>query len=126
YSTKALLECYDRVAELSGWSNRDRLREPAGDGLLRGLGCASQLGVGGGGPAASATVRINGSGTVTVTTGIQDPGTGTFTSARMVAAEELGLPLDRVRVRGGDTQPNVYGPMAGGSQTTGSVMPAVR
>ena len=31
-----------------------------------------------------------------VTTGIQDIGTGTLTSARMVAAEELGLPLDRV------------------------------
>jgi xanthine dehydrogenase YagR molybdenum-binding subunit len=31
-----------------------------------------------------------------------------------------------VRVLGGDTAPNVYGPVAGGSQTTPSVMPAVR
>ena len=45
---------------------------------------------------------------------------------RMVAAEELGLPLDRVLVVGGDTGPNIYGPVAGGSQTTPSVMPAVR
>ena len=61
-----------------------------------------------------------------VITGIQDIGTGTLTGARIVAAEELGLPLDHVRVVGGDTGPNVYGPVAGGSQTTPSVMPAVR
>ena len=59
-------------------------------------------------------------------TGIQDIGTGTLTSAQIVAAEELGLPLDSVRVVGGDTGHNVYGPVAGGSQTTPSVMPAVR
>ena len=61
-----------------------------------------------------------------MTTGIQDIGTGTLTAARIVAAEELGLPLDARRVRGGDTGPNVYGPVAGGSMTTPSVMPAVR
>jgi xanthine dehydrogenase YagR molybdenum-binding subunit len=61
-----------------------------------------------------------------VTTGIQDIGTGTLTSARIVAAEELGLPLDRVVARGGDTAPNLYGPVAGGSMTTPAVMPAVR
>ena len=61
-----------------------------------------------------------------VTTGIQDIGTGTLTSARMVAAEELGLPLDSVVARGGDTGPNLYAPVSGGSMTTPSVMPAVR
>jgi CO/xanthine dehydrogenase Mo-binding subunit len=59
-------------------------------------------------------------------TGIQDIGTGTLTTARLVAAEELGLQLERVRVVGGDTAPNLYGPVAGGSMTTPSVMPAVR
>jgi CO/xanthine dehydrogenase Mo-binding subunit len=126
YSSKALLACYTRVAELSGWADRERLREPAADGLLRGMGCATQMWFGGGGPSAHATVRVDGSGIVNVTTGIQDIGTGSLTSAGLVAAEELGLPLDRVRVHGGDTLPNVYGPIAGGSGTTGSVMPAVR
>jgi xanthine dehydrogenase YagR molybdenum-binding subunit len=126
FSSKALLACYDRVAELSNWADREQLRAPSEDGLLRGMGCASQMWFGGGGPAAHATVRIDGSGLVQVFTGIQDPGTGSLTSARLVAAEELGVPPDRVRVRGGDTRHNVYGPIAGGSGTTGSVMPAVR
>lgn len=126
YSSKHLLTCYDRAAELAGWATRDELRTPRGDGLLRGMGCASQIWWGGGGPPSHATVRLDAEGHASVITGIQDIGTGTLTGARIVAAEELGLPLAHVRVSGGDTAPNVYGPVAGGSQTTPSVMPAVR
>ncbi|MSO94712.1 MAG: xanthine dehydrogenase family protein molybdopterin-binding subunit [Thermoleophilia bacterium] len=126
YSSNQLLACYDRAAELAGWAARGELREPQPDGLLRGMGCASQIWWGGGGPPSHATVRLDSEGHATVMTGIQDIGTGTLTSAQIVAAEELGLPLAHVRALGGDTAPNVYGPIAGGSQTTPSVMPAVR
>lgn len=126
YSSKALLVCYDRAAELAGWADRNRLREPHADGLLRGMGCATQIWWGGGGPPSHATIRLDADARALVVTGIQDIGTGTLTSARLVAAEELGLPLDHVTAVGGDTAPNVYGPVAGGSQTTPSVLPAVR
>ncbi len=126
YSSKHVLACYDRAAELAGWSEREALREPQVDGLLRGMGCATQIWWGGGGPPSHATVRLDGAGHALVATGIQDIGTGTLTSARMVAAEELGLALEQVWAIGGDTAPNLYGPVAGGSQTTASVMPAVR
>ena len=126
YSSKQLLACYDRAAELAGWDRREELRTRTGDGLLRGMGCATQIWWGGGGPPSHATVRLDAEGNAYVVTGIQDIGTGTLTSAQIVAAEELGLPLARVRVVGGDTRHNVYGPVAGGSQTTPSVMPAVR
>jgi CO/xanthine dehydrogenase Mo-binding subunit len=126
YSSKRLLACYDRAAELAGWTERDELRTPQTDGLLRGMGCATQIWWGGGGPPAHATIRLDADGRALVTTGIQDIGTGTLTSARMVAAEELGLPLENVVARGGDTGPNVYGPVSGGSMTTPAVMPAVR
>src|SRR6185312_3022513 len=125
YSSKRLLACYDRAAELAGWDGRDALREPHTDGLLRGMGCATQIWWGGGGPPAHATIRLDADGRALVTTGIQDIGTGTLTTARMVAAEELGLPLERVFARGGDTLPNVYSPVSGGSMTTPAVMPAV-
>jgi CO/xanthine dehydrogenase Mo-binding subunit len=125
YSSKQLLACYDRAAELAGWEAREELRAGT-DGLLRGMGCATQIWWGGGGPPSHATVRLDAEGHAYVVTGIQDIGTGTLTSAQMVAAEELGLQLDSVRVVGGDTRHNVYGPVAGGSQTTPSVMPAVR
>ena len=126
YSSKRLLACYDRAAELAGWDGRDALREQHADGLLRGMGCATQIWWGGGGPPAHATVRLDSEARAQVTTGIQDIGTGTLTSARMVAAEELGLPLERVFALGGDTLPNVYSPVSGGSMTTPAVMPAVR
>jgi xanthine dehydrogenase YagR molybdenum-binding subunit len=126
YSGKHLLACYDRAAELAGWDTRERLLEQQPDGLLRGMGCASQIWFGSGGPPAMATVRIDSASRARVTTGIQDIGTGTLTAARLVAAEELGLPVESVRVVGGDTAPNLYGPVAGGSMTTPSVMPAVR
>jgi xanthine dehydrogenase YagR molybdenum-binding subunit len=90
------------------------------------MGCATQIWWGGGGPPAHVTIRLDADGHAQVVTGIQDTGSGTLTGAQLVAAEELGLPLDHVRVIGGDTLPNVYGPIAGGSQTTPSVMPAVR
>jgi CO/xanthine dehydrogenase Mo-binding subunit len=126
YSSKHLLACYERAAELAGWELRSRLRDEQPDGLLRGMGCASQIWWGGGGPPAHATVRLDAGGRALLVTGIQDIGTGTLTAARSVAAEELGLPLDRVEVVGGDTGPNLYAPVSGGSMTTPSVMPAVR
>jgi len=126
YSGKHMLACYERAAEFAGWARREQLREPGADGLLRGMGCASQIWWGSGGPPALVNVRIDSGARALVSTGIQDIGTGTLTTARVVAAEELGLPLDDVRVVGGDTAPNLFGPVAGGSMTTPSVMPAVR
>jgi xanthine dehydrogenase YagR molybdenum-binding subunit len=126
YSSKQLLACYDRAAELAGWASREDLKKPQKDGLLRGMGCATQIWWGGGGPPSHATIRLDSQGHAAVVTGIQEIGTGSLTAAQLVAAEELGLPVDHVRVIGGDTAPNVYGPVAGGSQTTPSVMPAVR
>ena len=79
YSSKHLLACYDRAAELAGWEQRDALREPQADGLLRGMGCATQIWWGGGGPPSHATVRLDAEGHAHVVTGIQDIGTGTLT-----------------------------------------------
>jgi xanthine dehydrogenase YagR molybdenum-binding subunit len=115
-----------RAAELAGWAGRDALREGSSDGLLRGMGCASQIWWGSGSPPAHASIRLGADGMALVVTGIQDIGTGTLTTAQIVAAEALGVPVDGVVVRGGDTGPNLYGPVAGGSMTTPSVMPAVR
>ena len=126
YSAKSLLACYDRAAALSGWARRDALREQVSDdGLLRGLGCASQMWFGSS-QSSACTIRVGADGIATVVTGTQDIGTGSFTLAQIVAAEELGLPLDRVRVTGGDTRPNVHAPTSGGSVTTASITPAVR
>ncbi len=127
YSSKDLQRTMERAAELAGWGDRHALADdPSSDGRVRGLGAACQIWWGGGGPPAHALVRLGADGVATVVTGTQDIGTGTTTVLAQVAAEELGLSLDRVRVETGTTRYGVFAPVSGGSQTAPSVAPAVR
>jgi xanthine dehydrogenase YagR molybdenum-binding subunit len=127
YSSKELERTMQRAAELAGWDDRHALaNDPSPDGRVRGLGAACQIWWGGGGPPAHALVRLGADGVATVVTGTQDIGTGTTTVLAQVAAEELGLSLDRVRVETGTTRYGVFAPVSGGSQTAASVAPAVR
>jgi xanthine dehydrogenase YagR molybdenum-binding subunit len=74
---------------------------------------------------AAARVRIMPDGTALVQSGTQDIGTGTYTIMTQVAADALGLPLDKVRAELGDSDfPKA--PVSGGSMTAASVMPAVQ
>ena len=73
---------------------------------------------------ASASAKILADGTAVIQSGSQGLGTGTYTVMTQIAADALGLPLDKVRVELGDTvQPKA--PVSGGSQTVASVGPAV-
>ena len=66
------------------------------------------------------TARVN------VVTAMQDIGTGSRTAMAQIAAEELGVPLDRVRVELGDSARGPYASISAGSSTTPSMGPAVR
>jgi xanthine dehydrogenase YagR molybdenum-binding subunit len=57
---------------------------------------------------------------------MQDIGTGTRTAMAQIAAEELGVPLDRVEVVLGDSARGPYATLSAGSSTTPSMGPAVR
>lgn len=130
YARKLLLKAYEIGAERIGWATRDaeERRFPRGRNgyLRRGVGMASQLWGGDGGPPAQAIAKLLPDGTAVILTGTQDIGTGTRTVLAQIAAEELGLPLERVRVELGDTEFGVYSPASGGSMTLASVGPAVR
>jgi xanthine dehydrogenase YagR molybdenum-binding subunit len=68
----------------------------------------------------SARVRIQQDGTAIAESSTHDLGTGAYTVLTQVAAETLGLPVDRVRVDIGDTNlPKAF--VSGGSSTTMSV-----
>ncbi|MGH3140818.1 MAG: xanthine dehydrogenase family protein molybdopterin-binding subunit, partial [Gaiellales bacterium] len=124
YTSKRLLECYDRAAELAGWDGRHALR---GDGRIRrGMGVSSQYWWGGGGPPAYAEVRMGKEARPAVTVGLQDLGTGTMTACAVIAAERLGVPVDTITVYAGDTSRMGHGPFSGGSMTLASIAPAVR
>ncbi|HEY6151440.1 MAG TPA: xanthine dehydrogenase family protein molybdopterin-binding subunit [Gaiellaceae bacterium] len=124
YSSKNLLECYRRAEP--HWARREEVRARSDDTWRRGVGLASQIWYGGGGPPSYAWVRVGSDGRVTVVTAMQDIGTGTRTAMAQIAAEELGLPLDRVRVSLGDSSRGPYASISAGSSTTPSMGPAVR
>jgi CO/xanthine dehydrogenase Mo-binding subunit len=126
YSLKRLLDCYTIGAKEIGWSKR-RAGGTRGSGAhrRRGLGMATQIWGGGGGPPGYASVHIEVDGTAVLRLGVQDIGTGTRTVAAQVCADEIGLRLDQVTVRLGDTDAP-FGPGSGGSVTLASIGPAVR
>ena len=124
FSSKNLIECYRRAQ--AHWDRRDEVRARSDRTWKRGVGLASQIWYGGGGPPSYAWVRVGSDGRATVVTAMQDIGTGTRTAMAQIAAEELGLPLERVRVELGDSARGPYASISAGSSTVPSVGPAVR
>jgi CO/xanthine dehydrogenase Mo-binding subunit len=124
YSSKNLIECYRRAEQ--HWERRHEVRPRSEGPWKRGVGLASQIWYGGGGPPSYAWVRVGSDGRITVVTAMQDIGTGTRTAMAQIAAEELGVPLDRVRVELGDSARGPYASISAGSSTTPSMGPAVR
>jgi CO/xanthine dehydrogenase Mo-binding subunit len=124
FSGKNLAECYRRAEP--HWARREEVRAKSEETWKRGVGLASQIWYGGGGPPSYAWVRVGSDGNATVVTAMQDIGTGTRTAMAQIAAEELGLPLDRVRVELGDSARGPYAVISGGSSTVSSMGPAVR
>jgi CO/xanthine dehydrogenase Mo-binding subunit len=124
FSSKNLLECYRRAEP--HWARRDEVRARSEGPVRRGTGLASQIWYGGGGPPSYAWVRVGSDGRASVITAMQDIGTGTRTAMAQIAAEQLGLPLERVRVELGDSARGPYASISAGSSTTPSMGPAVR
>jgi xanthine dehydrogenase YagR molybdenum-binding subunit len=124
YSSKNLTQCYALAQK--HWDRRDDVRARSDDTWKHGVGMASQIWYGGGGPPSYAWARVTSDGRVSVITAMQDIGTGTRTTMAQIAAEELGVPLDRVEVVLGDSARGPYATLSAGSSTTPSVGPAVR
>ena len=103
FSQRQLVECLRQGADRFGWSRRNSRPGQVRDGeWLVGMGVASAYR---GAPVAqsAARVRLDDRGAVTVETDMTDIGTGSYTIIAQTAAEMMGVPLDRVVVRLGDT-----------------------
>ncbi len=112
-------------AERIGWKNRDARRSTADPAIRRGVGVGAAVWYNTGRTGQKATVTIHRDGSAELDHGVQDLGTGSRTMVAIVAAEELALPLEKVRVVIGDTR-LPPGPASGGSTTTPSSAPTVR
>ena len=125
FSSKSLRACYRVGADRFGWSKRTpEPRSMRAGRMLVGYGMATACYPTYRGGAA-AHVRINPDGSVSAQSGGVDIGTGAYTVFTQVAAEFLGIPIDRVHLDLGDTLfPSA--PNAGGSMLTASVASAIK
>jgi CO/xanthine dehydrogenase Mo-binding subunit len=117
WSSKALRECYEVGAERFGWSRRNPVPGSMREGRwLVGYGMAGvTYGHNQAKCQARATIRRDGS--AYVCSGTTEIGVGTWTVMGQLAAELLGLPLERVEFDLGDTA-MPQAPYVGGSGTT--------
>jgi xanthine dehydrogenase YagR molybdenum-binding subunit len=120
FSSKALRQCYSQGAAAFGWDKRNPEprsmrdgKELVGWGMATGIWEALQMPI---------TVRVvlSANGHAEVSCAASDIGTGTRTIMTQVAAEMLGLPVDAVTVKLGDSSlpPS---PVEGGSWIAASV-----
>jgi xanthine dehydrogenase YagR molybdenum-binding subunit len=123
-SPDSLRMSYERVIEAFGWL--DYQRPPAQGSKRWGIGFAAHDLIAGGLPPGYAWIKLNTDGTADVITGTQDIGTGIRTGLTQIAAEELGLKLEDVRLYLGDTGTGPYAPVSAGSATLATIGPAVR
>ncbi len=124
YSTRKLVECLQRGASEFGWEHRPRVPGSVkNDQWLIGLGVAGAI-RGNYRRPATARVRMDENRHVTVEMDMTDIGTGSYTIFAQVAADALGVPIDHVTVRLGDSAyPQTPG--SGGSFGAASCAPAV-
>src|SRR5882757_2597184 len=120
FSSKALRECYRQGAEAFGWSKRNpeprSMRDGTdlvGWGMATGVWEALQVPI-------AVRVALTANGHAEVACATSDIGTGTYTIMAQVAADMLGLPLESIDIKLGDsTLPQ--SPVEGGSWIAASV-----
>ena len=111
FSDRHLVECMREGARTFGWERRPKRPATLRDGRwLIGFGMAAAIR-----PHFQAmttvAVRLEADGTAVVRTDMTEIGNGTYTIVTQVAAAELDLPIERVRVEAGDSM----FPASGGS-----------
>jgi xanthine dehydrogenase YagR molybdenum-binding subunit len=121
FTSRHFQECMRVGADRFGWAKRDaKVGSIKRDGLTLGWGMAACSWL-----AArfdcTASVELRDDGTVRVSSAVQDIGTGTYTVMAQMAAEMLGVEVDKVEVLLGDTDLPA-GPLSGGSMLTSSLV----
>jgi carbon-monoxide dehydrogenase large subunit len=97
-------------------------RRARGDTVQLGIGLASYVEITGGGdesgpPEENATVEVHPDGTATILTGTSPHGQGHETAWAMLASDKLGIDIDKISVKWGDTDLVPEGGGTGGSRS---------
>ncbi|WP_315919485.1 xanthine dehydrogenase family protein molybdopterin-binding subunit [Mesorhizobium sp. SP-1A] len=107
-----------QAMERAGWSRfSERLAQAKARGRIRGIGMATYIEACAFPGSEPAYVELHGDGTVTLKIGTQSNGQGHATAYAQFVSEKLNLPIDRIRVRQGDTNELKSGGGTGGSRS---------
>jgi aerobic carbon-monoxide dehydrogenase large subunit len=121
YDSGAYRRALDAALSAAGYDElraEQRRRRAAGDTRLLGIGVSCYVEITGAMPGPEpASVEVHDDGRATVYTGSNPHGQGHITSWTMVAAERLGIPMDRIDVVYGDTDVAPPGGVTGGSRS---------
>jgi carbon-monoxide dehydrogenase large subunit len=127
YDTGEYAKAIDRVLEAAGYTDlraEQAARRERGDVVQLGIGVSAYVEITGGGEfREDAAVEVHADGTVTVLTGTSPHGQGHATAWAMLASEHLGIPIEKITVKHGDTDliPRGVGTMGSRSLQTGGV-----
>jgi aerobic carbon-monoxide dehydrogenase large subunit len=126
YDTGDYVRALDKVLAAAGYDDlrkEQAERRGRGDTVQLGIGLASYVEVTGMGdgedvpPKENATVEVHPDGTATILTGTSPHGQGHATAWAMLASEELGIPVDKITLKWGDTDLIPEGGGTGGSRS---------
>jgi xanthine dehydrogenase YagR molybdenum-binding subunit len=105
YSSRNLVACLREGAERFGWEGRDPTPRARQEGQwLVGTGVASGIYPVFRMPGSKVRIRYEGDGRYTVEIGAVDIGTGTWTALTQISADALGVGVEDVNLRIGDTE----------------------
>jgi carbon-monoxide dehydrogenase large subunit len=127
YDSGEYAKAIDRVLEGAGYAElraEQARRRERGDVVQLGIGVSAYVEITGGGAfSEDASVEVHADGSVTVLTGTSPHGQGHATAWAMLTSDRLGIPIEKITVKHGDTDliPRGAGTMGSRSLQTGGV-----
>ena len=127
-----LSECIEKATSKADWERKRKLFKDEKSDIVRGIGLACCLHVSGNRTflpffdGSTAYLRINEEGHVLIRSGEPDIGQGAKTVFSQIAAQELGISLERISVANVDTQDSPHGLGTFGDRVTTLAGNAVR
>jgi aerobic carbon-monoxide dehydrogenase large subunit len=126
YDTGDYVAALDKALDAAGYQElrkEQAERRARGDVVQLGIGVSSYVEITGMGdgpaspPKENATVEVHPDGTATILTGTSPHGQGHATAWAMLASDELGIPVDKITLKWGDTDLIPEGGGTGGSRS---------
>ena len=127
YDTGEFAKVTDMALAKHGYDGfASRKQQSEAKGLLRGLGVAYYIESTMGNPEEAAAIKFVDDGTVEVWVGTQTNGQGHETAYAQVFADALGIDMDKIRIKQGDTDVVKFGGGTGGSRSLTAQGVAIR